>query len=384
MSITIKSLLAQKKQVLLCETHDSSSTEIIRNVTGDGGQSFDGLWISGLTQTTYLGVPDTELISPLHRATLIALDANLQQRKTRRSLCTVFDADNGGDVADIPALLAVLALVGVSMIIIEDKSVSEPGQKVNSLAAKSDSQAQADMHEFADVIRAFKSSPGRKNMMVTARIESFTVRHAKADEAEERNSVQEALNDALERAEVYREAGADAIMIHSKSSAPDEILSFLTEYRSRDSVTPLVVVPTTYSSTVKTALYDAGANVMIYANHLMRGKIHAAGKLSDKILGENPDLFSRDPELSACLEARNFGCLLRKLWQRRYWGQESKEGQMYRIIITTYASENMKGVVKDLLEGELSGCEADDRIIPVKDLLKINGLQVSAVEDLVA
>jgi 2-methylisocitrate lyase-like PEP mutase family enzyme len=384
MSITIKSLLAQKKQVSLCETHDSSSTEIIRNVTGDGGQPFDGLWISSLTQTTYLSVPDTELISPLHRATLIALDANLQQRKTRRPLCTVFDADNGGDIADIPALLAVLALVGVSMIIIEDKSVSEPGQKVNSLAAKSDSQDQADMHEFAHVIRAFKSTPGREDMIVTARIESFTVRHAKSDEAEERLSVQEALNDALKRAEVYREAGADAIMIHSKSRDPDEILFFLTEYRSRDPVTPLVVVPTTYSSTMKTSLYNAGANVMIYANNLMRAKIRAAGKLSDKILGENPDLFSRDPELSACLEARNFGCLLRKLWQRRYWGQESKEAQMYRIITTTYASENMKGVVKDLLEGELSSCEADDRIIPVKDLLKINGLQVSAVEDLVA
>ena len=137
-----------------------------------------------------------------------------------------------------------------------------------------------------------------------------------------------------------------------------------------------MVVPTAYSETTKATLHEAGANVVIYANHLMRAKISAVGRISEKILGENPKLFSGDAELSACLKARNFGCLLRKLWERRYWGEESKEAQVFRVVAATYASENMKATVKELLDGEKSGCEADKRIISVKELLKINSQQV--------
>jgi phosphoenolpyruvate phosphomutase len=384
MVVSIRTLLAQNKGLVrLCETHDISSAEIIKNTVGNDGQRFDGLWIGGLCQTTYLGIPDTELISPLQRAAFLNLNNNLQQRKTRHPLCAAFDADSGGEAADIPALVALLDLVGVSMIIIEDKAVSEPGQKVNSLKDTSSLQAQADMYEFANTIRTFKVAAINRDIMITARIESFTVRIERMDEAEERASVQSALRDALQRAEVYRDAGADAIMIHSKSRHPGEVLSFLTEYRSRDTVTPLVVVPTTYSETLQSVLYAAGANVIIYANHLMRAKISAASKISKQILAENPGLFSDDPELSACLEAQNFGCLLRKLWEKRYWGEETKESQMYRIIAATYAAENMRAVAKDLLNGEQSGCEADERIIPVKDLLKINARQIYGPEDLV-
>ena len=225
MSTSIRSVLAQNNgQAYLCETHDHSSTEIIGTTVGDNGQTFDGLWYSGLCQTTYLGIPDTELISPLQRATLLALNGDLQHPKDRRPLCAAYDADGGGDIADIPALVSVLALVGVSMIIIEDKAVSEPGAKVNSLATTSGNQDQADPHEFARSIRAFKSACRRhKDMMITARIESFTVRKAKKDEAEERLSQQAALAEALRRAKIYNEAGVDAIMIHSKSKDPTEV-----------------------------------------------------------------------------------------------------------------------------------------------------------------
>ena len=87
--------------------------------------------------------------------------------------------------------------------------------------------------------------------------------------------------------------------------------------------------------------------------------------------------------MSACLEAQNFGCLLRKLWERRYWGEEGKEARLYRIVAANYAAESMKTVVKDLLDGELCGSEADERIISVKDLLEINARQTSAVEELI-
>ena len=383
-SSSVRSLLAQNNgRISLCETHDHTSTEIIRNAVGKDGQTFDGIWYSGLCQTTYLGIPDTELISPLQRASLLALNRDLKRTTNNRSLCAAFDADSGGKMADIPALVGLLSLVGVGMIIIEDKSIAAPGQKINSLEDTSGLQRQADMHEFADVIRAFKAVSGDRDIMVTARIESFICRISKADPSEERKSCEQALHDALQRSKTYREAGVDAIMIHSKNKSPDEVLEYLREYRAVDPHTPLVVVPTAYSKTTKETLYTAGANIIVYANHLMRAKISAVSSISKKILAQAPDLFTDDEEARACIEAHNYGCLLRKLRERSYWGEESKEARMYRIVAETCASENIQATVNDLLEGELAGCEADTRIISVKELLKINARQVAPVTGLV-
>ncbi|GAB7353451.1 hypothetical protein MBLNU459_g3914t1 [Dothideomycetes sp. NU459] len=383
MAPSVRTLLTQNNgRIRLCETHDRLSTELIRNTVGNEGQRFDGLWIGGLCQTTYLGIPNTELITPLQRAALFTSSGNRQKGKAFHPLCAAFDADSGGDIADIPALVGILAIKGVSMIIIEDKALSEPGKKANSLGGNSGSQDQADMYDFANIIKKFKAASFNKDMMITARIESFTVRAAKKDEAEERGSVQESLTDALTRAEVYRAAGVDAIMIHSKSKYPDEVLSFLTEYRSKDDQTPLVVVPTTYSEALRNTLHEAGANVVIYANHALRAKISAVGTISDKIVAEIPDLFTGDAELSESFEARNFGNLLRKLWEKRYLDEESRDVRMYRIVATTYAAENMKETVKKLLGGEFSGCEADELIIPVKELLKINASHITGVDEL--
>jgi phosphoenolpyruvate phosphomutase len=379
MSASIRSLLAQNNgKIRLLEAHDRNSRETIRKVVGNDGQSFQGVWISGLTQTTYLGVPDTELISPLKRASLMTGVNDNPQQNDCRPLCAAYDADSGGNVADIPALVTLLASMGVSMIVIEDKSVCEPGKKVNSLKETSCLQGQANLYEFAKTIRAFTSASAHTDMMIAARIESFTVRIAKKDEADEKASIQGALRDALTRAEVYRNAGADAVMIHSKSALPDEVLSFLTEYRSKDSVTPLVVVPTTYSQTTENALYHAGANVIIYANHLMRAKIYAIGEFSKQFLVEKPDFFSQDTELSACLRARNFGCLLQKLLTKDL-GEEAKQ---YRVVAENHAAENMNAVVKCLLDGKMSSA-ADARIISVKELLKINAHQISVVEKVI-
>jgi 2-methylisocitrate lyase-like PEP mutase family enzyme len=381
---SVRSKLAQNQgRITLCESHDGTSTEIIRNTVGKNGQRFDGIWYSGLCQTTYLGIPDSETVSPLQRASLLALDGELKRKTSNRSLCAAFDADSGGDVAEIPALVALLNLVGVGMIVIEDKAVSAPGQKVNSLATTSASQALADPYEFAEVIRAFKAVISKSSPMVTARIESFCCRVAKSDPEEEKRSYEASHQDALMRAKIYHEAGVDAIMIHSKSKSPDEVLRFLREYREFDRSTPLVVVPTAYSKTPKDALYEAGANVIIYANHLMRAKISAVGSISDKILSKNMDLFYNDDEVRSMIKARNYGCLLRKLKSKSAWGEESNEARMYRIVAEATATENIQATVLDLLEGKLAGCEADARIITVKELLSINAKQVVSVADLV-
>ncbi|KAI3329266.1 hypothetical protein HD806DRAFT_548389 [Xylariaceae sp. AK1471] len=124
--------------------------------------------------------------------------------------------------------------------------------------------------------------PGRTCMYMTARIESFTCRQViRSDDVAEKASVKEALRQALDRAAIYRDARADAIMIHSKIKALNEVLAFLREFRAQDSRTPLVVVPTTHGSTHENTLFEAGANVIIYANHLMCAKIRAVGEYVD-------------------------------------------------------------------------------------------------------
>lgn len=379
MSISVKSLLAKNSgRIRLLEAHDRASKEVIRRTVNQDGESFHGFWISGLTQTTQLGIPDTELISPLKRASLFDFHDYLHS-KDNRPLCAAFDADSGGELSDIPTLVSILDIKGVSMIIIEDKAVSEPGKKVNSLKETSGSQAQANPHEFAKTLQAFKLASKGRDILITARIESLTTRISQEDPAKEEASIAAALQDAQERAAIYRDGGADAIMIHSKDTEPDEVLTFLRTFRARDTTTPLVVVPTTYSRTTRTALYDAGANVIIYANHLMRARIKAVAPLTDSFLSKQPELFAQDAELRACLDVQNYGCLLNRLLERSLSGDESREAGEYRTLAESQALENMKTVVRSLVDGQLAGCEGDERIISVKELLKINAHQISVV-----
>ncbi|KAJ6123473.1 hypothetical protein N7512_005938 [Penicillium capsulatum] len=347
----------------LLEAHDQPSTKLIQQITGEGGECFQGVWISGLTQTTHLGIPDTEIISPLQRA-------KIWQASSR----------NRGDVAEIPALVSVLATIGVSMVIIEDKILEEPGKKVNSLLKSSGSQKQADPREFAKVIARFKSAAVGLNLLVTARIESLNVRVPRANPTEEKASLQASLRDALFRAGTYTRVGADAIMIHSKSPSPAEVLDFLRRFRATDPLTPLVVVPTTYSTTLRATLVASGADLIIYANHLMRAKIKAVASVSDQMMAQTPDLFSSDKPARDCLRAHNYGCLLRLLIERDSGhDQIDKEARKYLVVAQKLALANMAAAVKELASGDQSGCEADGRIISVQDLLKINALQVMAV-----
>ncbi|KAI9703364.1 MAG: hypothetical protein M1836_007932 [Candelina mexicana] len=385
MSASIQSLLAQcDRRIRLLEAHDCDSFQIISNAVGSDGQRFQGVWISGLTQTTYLGIPDTELLSPLKRASLLSWLHDYTRDKGRLPLCIAFDCDSGGDVAEISNLMALLVMLRVSMIVIEDKSVDKPGEKVNSLHGASHCQYQADMYKFADVIKAFAAAASmygsERGMMVTARIESFTVRFPKQDQAEEEQSIQASLEDALTRAYLYTKAGANAIMIHSKSSKSNEVLAFLTRYRSRDATTPVVVVPTTYSYVTEETLYKAGANVVIYANHLMRAKIYAVRRLFNEALAQQwrqqqrqAPTFFQDEALEACVVAQNFGCLLQKLSAN---GDLNDEAADFLDKAKIRAIQTMAAVAQRLLKGQSSGT-ADSHLISIQDLLEINNHKVS-------
>jgi phosphoenolpyruvate phosphomutase len=377
--ISVRSALRKSNGAIrLLEAHDRSSTKAIRDTNCTDGAYFEGIWISGLTQTTYLGIPDTEIVSPLYRAILQATTIKTLW-PSDRTICAAFDADSGGPLSDIPALVAVLVTVGVSMVVIEDKELKAPGKKVNSLLTANGSQSQADPAEFCKTIQTFKECTQCSDLMVTARIESFNVRITKDDPVEEAASIKASLEDALSRAEIYTKAGADAIMIHSKSESPTEVLEFLKRFRERDQVTPLVIVPTTYSTTPRETLIDAGANVIIYANHLMRVKIKAVEEVMGYSCSSTPALFAGDKEAAACAEAGNYGCLMRILLEKDLEVEKDFEIRNFVQQARQLIESRMNNVAGALVMGTQSGCEADFYMISVEELLKINSIQVSIV-----
>ena len=138
------------------------------------------------------------------------------------------------------------------MVIIEDKT----GLKKNSLFGTEVAQTQASIPEFCEKIIAGKKAQKTKEFMICARIESLIL--------------EQGMDDAIERAFAFSKAGADAIMIHSRKKDPSEIFEFVDKFRAEDTITPIVVVPTSFNEVTEEEFKARGVNVVIYANQLTR------------------------------------------------------------------------------------------------------------------
>ena len=152
------------------------------------------------------------------------------------------------------------------MVIIEDKI----GLKRNSLFGTDVAQTQDSIENFSAKIRAGKKAQRTKEFMICARIESLIL--------------EKGMDDALARAFAFAEAGADAIMIHSRKKDPSEIFEFIEKFREKDSTTPIVLVPTSFNSVREEEWKERGANIIIYANQLMRAEVPAMQKAAEMIL----------------------------------------------------------------------------------------------------
>lgn len=259
----LRRLLDAKPYIRVMEAHSGLSGLIVENcsVARDNRKiEFDAMWLSSLTDSTVKGKPDIEcvdLTSRLHTVNDIL-------EVTTKPI--IFDGDSGGLPDNFAFMVRTLERLGVSAVIIEDKT----GAKQNSLLAEGNVQKQASVESVCEKIRAGRAARISDDFMVIARCESLI---AGAGEA-----------DALARVDAYIQAGADGIMIHSKSKTPDEIFSFCRQYRTRADRVPLVAVPSTYSQTTEEELSAAGVNVVIYANHLLRSSYPAMCKAAETIL----------------------------------------------------------------------------------------------------
>lgn len=241
-------LMEHKPIVRVLEAHNGLSALIVEHtsVEANGHQEFDAIWVSSLTDSTAKGRPDTGFVDFSSRLN------TLQQVLDSSTKPIILDGDNGGATEHFTMMVRTLERLGISAIIIEDKV----GFKRNSLFGADAGQTQDAPEEFANKIAAGKRSQATKNFAIIARVESLILEKGEAD--------------ALHRAKLYIEAGADGIMIHSKSKTPDEILSFCKAYHAFERTVPLVVVPSTYHSITEDELQAAGVKVVIYANHLLR------------------------------------------------------------------------------------------------------------------
>ena len=241
----LKRLIESKPVVKILEAHNGL-TGLIVEKTKVGYNEFDGMWLSSLTHSASKGKPDTQYVD------ITTVSQTLSEIFDVTTKPMIVDLDNGGLVEHFKPTVRSLERLGVSAVIIEDKI----GNKRNSLFDDTSNQLQDTIEDFSFKISEGKKSLVTKDFMIIARIESFILGNG--------------LDDAIKRAEAYIEAGADGIMIHSKSKTPDEIISFCEEYKKFKKVVPLVVVPSTYNKVTEKELTDIGVNVVIYANHLLR------------------------------------------------------------------------------------------------------------------
>ena len=256
-------LLQSKPLIRILEAHNGLTGLIVENanvVKDSLTKEFDGAWISSLTDSTAKGKPDTGFVDFTSR--LNTIDHVLES--TTKPL--IVDGDNGGETEHFVFMVKTLERLGVSAVIIEDKI----GLKKNSLFGTDVIQNQDSIEGFSHKISQGKKVQVTDDFMVIARIESLILKKG--------------VWDALLRARAYIEAGADAIMIHSKEKDSEEIINFCKEYSKFDKKVYLVAIPSTYNQTTEKELMDVGVNVVIYANHMLRSAYPNMVKTAESIL----------------------------------------------------------------------------------------------------
>jgi phosphoenolpyruvate phosphomutase len=280
---SLKRLLSAKPLVRFLDIHNALSGLIIENTkveTQQGTQEFDGMWGSSLTDSTAKGKPDIEAVDVSSRMNTL----NEVLEVTTKPI--IYDGDTGGKSEHFVFTVKTLERLGVSAVIIEDKT----GLKKNSLFGTEVEQTQDSIENFSLKIKAGKDAQATNDFMIIARIESLIAGQG--------------MDDAMQRAEAFLNAGADGIMIHSREKSPDEIFEFCDRYKQLSNKKTLVVVPSSYNSVYESELVAKGVNVVIYANQLLRSAYPAMVDTATSILanGRSAEVDSKMMPIKQILE----------------------------------------------------------------------------------
>ena len=259
----LRRLLDAKDLVRILEVHNGLTGLIVESMQAerDGAQvEFDGMWGSSLTDSTARGKPDIEAVDISSRLQTIS---EIFETTTKP---LIFDGDTGGKPEHFVFTVRSLERLGASAVIIEDKE----GLKKNSLFGTEVEQTQSTIEDFCVRLQMGKQAQVTDDFMIIPRLESLIL--------------EKGMDDAVERAQAYIEAGADAIMIHSRRKEPDEIFEFCTRAERFPTQVPIVAVPSSYNGVTEQQLIDAGVRIVIYANHLMRAAYPQMRRVAQMIL----------------------------------------------------------------------------------------------------
>lgn len=278
----IYNLLQSDQLIEIIEVHSAMSAMIVESCSIKGRdnktRSFDGLWSSSLTDSTVRCMPDIELVDSTAR--LQTIDQIF--RVTRKPM--IYDADTGGKIEHIPYLVAQLEKYGVSAMVIEDKR----GLKKNSLFGTDVLQEQETIEKFQEKISVSKNAQITNEFLVIARIESLILNKG--------------MEDALQRASAFTDAGADGIMIHSRKNTADEIFQFIEEYHKRGFEKPLMVVPSSFNNVKREEWSERGVRIVCHANHMLRASYPAMEKVAESILYNGRSLEAEEDGLCMSID----------------------------------------------------------------------------------
>ncbi len=267
----LRRLINAKKVVHIIEVHSGLSGLIAEHIhVSENGmkKEFDGMWTSSITDSLEKGKPDIQAVDISSRI----ININDLLEVTTKPI--IFDGKSGGSIQQFGFTIRTLERLGVSAIIVHDSSSIESTSKYEELAL----QKQYSIEDFSNKIKYGKSVQITTDFMVIARIDSLVLNKD--------------MEDAIERAQAYISAGADGIMIHSAPDKPGEMLAFCKKLGELKHPAPLVAVPSCNDPALKKDLLDAGVNMIVYENHLLRSAFPAMVKTAKNLLSHEGTLES--------------------------------------------------------------------------------------------
>ncbi len=288
----LRKMLYSPQLEFICEAHNGVSAKIVEEA------GFNGIWASGLTLSASMGVRDS------NEASWTQILEVLEFMSDVTSIPILLDGDTGyGNFNNMRRLVMKLEQRGIAGVCIEDKLFPKTNSFIDS-----EKQPLADIDEFSGKIKAGKDIQRDDNFSIIARVEAFIAGWG--------------LKEALTRAEAYRKAGADAILVHSKKNNPSDIEAFMKEWGNRH---PVVIVPTKYYSTPTNRFRELGISLIIWANHLMRASIRFMEEIAKQIHSSETLMNIEDQIASVSEIFRLQGSEELQRAERRYLGTQGKK-----------------------------------------------------------
>jgi phosphoenolpyruvate phosphomutase len=307
-----RALLHSPELEFIMEAHNGISARIVEEA------GFKGLWASGLALSAQFGVRDN------NEASWTQVVDMLEFMSDATSIPILLDGDTGyGNFNNMRRLVRKLEQRSIAGVCIEDKLFPKTNSFIDGAR-----QPLCDVEEFCGKIKAGKDSQHDSDFCIVARIEALIAGWG--------------LEEALRRADAYRDAGADAILIHSALSRADEVLAFAEHWQNR---LPLVIVPTRYYSTPTDIFRMAGISMVIWANHLIRGAVAAMQTIAKEIQATQTVINVEDQVVSVKEIFRLQGADELAGAEKRYFTARLKD--RHAVVLAASRGQGLEAITKE-------------------------------------